>query len=352
MRLTNESGSFIKFTMVIISMRIIHNLNMKFLNQILYFLFIFFIIAGCATVTAPPTTVEAPVSRQEQQEAQKKLSIPETKIYKRKIAIARFTNETRYGRSLLLDSELDPLGKQASDMLMSQLIASGKFLVFERPDLEKINREQAILNKSDLIGSDTLIIGSVTEFGRFTEGKVGFMSSTKNQIARAKVDIHLVDVRSGHTFFSAIGSGEASTESGEIAGYGSRANYDATLNDRAIAAAISDVMNEIVSKIEERQWRTDILKIDGSKVFISGGQHQGIKVGDVLAVMREGQNVKSQQSGFGVSLPPTEVGTLRVVGLFGDSEVSEGSVCEIINGSFVKESLEELFVIEKKEGKP
>lgn len=326
---------------------------MKLTNQYLYILFVLFFIGGCATVTPPPTAVEAPVSQQEQQEAQKKLSIPEGKMYKRKIAVARFTNETRYGRSLLVDSDLDPLGKQASDMLMSRLIASGKFLVFERPDIEKIKREQTILNKSDLIGSDTLIIGSITEFGRATEGKVGFLSETKNQIARAKVELRLVDVRSGHTFFSAIGSGEASTESGAIAGYGSRADYDATLNDRAIATAISDVINEIVSKIEERQWRTDILKIDSNKIYISGGQHQGIKVGDILAVMREGQNVKSQQSGFVVSLPPTEVGIIRVVSLFGETETNEGSVCEIVNGSFDKELLlEEMFVIEKQEGHP
>jgi len=103
--------------------------------------------------------VEAPISRMEQQQAQKEVSIPEAKAYKRKVAIARFTNETRYGRSLLRDNDLDPLGKQASDMLMSRLIQSGKFIVFELPDLEKIKREQVILNKSDLIGVEIHCMG-------------------------------------------------------------------------------------------------------------------------------------------------------------------------------------------------
>lgn len=309
-------------------------------------------VPNCATVTTPPEQVEAPVSREEQQEAQKELKVPELKSYKRKIAVDRFTNETIYGRSLLRDGDLDPLGKQASDMLMSRLIASGKFLILERPDLEKIKREQVFIDKTNIIGSDELILGSVTEFGRFTAGQVGFLSTTKKQIARAKVEIRLVDVRTGHAFFSATGSGEANTESGEIAGYGSRADYDATLNDRAIAAAISDVLNEIVSKLEERPWRTDILKIENNKVFISGGKHQGIKNGDILSIMKEGQVVKSQQSGFEVSLPPTEIGKLRVIGQFGDSETNEGSVCEIINGSFVNEPVENLFVSEMKEEKP
>ncbi|MBF8276188.1 MAG: curli production assembly/transport component CsgG family protein [Candidatus Brocadiaceae bacterium] len=318
-------------------------------------LFLLFFLVGCATVTDYPEQVEAPISRAKQQEAQKKLSTPEVKTYKRRIAVARFSNETRYGRTLWdqRDEDLDPLGKQASDMLMSKLVASGKFLVFERQDLAKIKREQALLDlkQSNLVGVDTLIIGSVTEFGRSVGGKSGFLSSTKNQVAQAKVEIRLADVRSGHVFFSATGSGEVNTESGEIVGFGSRADYDTTLNDKAIAAAISDVLNELMSKLEERPWRTDILKLDGTQVFISGGKHQGITVGCVLAVMREGLKVKSQQSGFDIDLPPAEVGTIRVMSQFGDNEVNEGSVCEIINGSFTNDSKGELFVIEKKEHK-
>jgi len=294
------------------------------------------VVAGCATVSSPPARVEAPVSRQDQLKAQKELSIQKIKIYKRKVTVGRFTNETRYGRSLLRDSDLDPLGKQASDMLMSRLIASGKFIVLERPDLSKIEREQVIMRDLNLVGSDTIILGSVTEFGRFDAGQKAFLSKTKKQIARAKVEVRLVDVHTGYAFFSETGSGEASTESGEIAGFGSSASYDSTLNDRAIAAAISDMLNGIVSKLDERPWRTDILQIEDNQVFISGGKRQGIKIGDVLTVMLEGNKVKSQQTGFEITLPPKILGNLRVVSQFGDSEANEGSVCEIINDGLVK----------------
>src|SRR5215510_10272757 len=191
-------------------------------------------LSGCATVTPPPKPVEAPVSSFQQRQAQQVLSIPEIKTLKRKVAIARFSNETRYGKTFLSDTDQDPLGKQAVDMLSSRLVASGQFLVFERPDLHKIEREQAILKQANLIGVDALILGSITEFGRANAGKTGFLSGTKKQIARAKVEIRLVDPRTGHAFFSTTGSGEATTESGEIAGFGSKADYDATLNDRAI----------------------------------------------------------------------------------------------------------------------
>ncbi len=313
------------------------------------FLIVILAFSGCATVATPPAAVEAPVSRAEQMEAQKSLRVPEEKTLKRKIGIARFSNETRYGKTFLRDGDLDPLGKQASDMLASRLVESGKFLVFERPYLTKVEREQEILNRSNIIGLDTIILGSITEFGRFTAGQKGFLSATKKQVARAKVEIRLVDAYTGHIFFSAAGSGEATTESGEVAGFGSKADYDATLNDRAIGVAISDVLDELISKLDERLWRTDILKIQGNKVFISGGKYQGINVGDVLAVMREGEKVRSQQTGFEITLPSTEIGAIRIVSLFGDTEANEGSVAEVISGSLPESKPEGLFVAEKKE---
>ena len=170
------------------------------------------------------------------------------------------------------------------------------------------------------------------------------------QIAKAKVDIRLVDAKTGHVYFSAIGAGEASTESGQIAGYGSKAEYDATLNDRVIAAAISDVIDKLVSRLEDRPWKTDILQVQDGQVFISGGKRQGLKPGDVLSVMQPGNTIKSAQSGFDVNLPPKQVATVRILSLFGDSETDEGCVCEVTSGSIAAPGGKKLFVTESKGG--
>ncbi len=305
--------------------------------------------AGCALPTPAPKELEGPATRAEQQEAQRVMQESQEKTYKRKIAVGRFTNESRYGKTLLRDEDLDPLGKQATDILMSRLVDTQKFIVLERPDLVKVEREQALTGIFNLVGSDVLIIGSVTEFGRSNVGKVGFMSSTKKQVATAKVDIRLVDVRNGHVFFSATGSGQADSETGEIAGYGSRSGYDATLNDRAIAAAVSDVLGEIVARLEQRSWRADILKVKDGKVYISAGKRQGLKVGDELSVMREGEPVKNPGTGFMITLPSEPLGTVRVVSQFGDSEINEGSVCVVVDGTFMAGNIKGLFVSEKQE---
>jgi len=303
-----------------------------------------FTMTGCATVSQPPVPLESPVPKDRQIAAQASLAVPASKRYKTKVSIARFTNETSYGRSLMYDADLDVIGKQASDMLTSRLIASGKFVVLERPDIQKVAKEQEIAGQASLVGSDTVIIGSVTEFGRSVGGQTGFLSSTKVQTAKAKVDIRLVDVKTGQAYFSATGAGQASTESGEIAGYGSRADYDATLNDKAIGAAITDVIDRLVSKLADRPWKTYVLDVQGLQIFIAGGKFQGLRPGDALLVMEAGKTIKSQQSGFDVALPPTQVGTLEVVSLFGDSETNEGSVCKVTSGALDKARAGSVFV--------
>jgi curli biogenesis system outer membrane secretion channel CsgG len=306
---------------------------------------------ACATPAQRPVAVESPVPKATQAAAQQAAQAPVAPRYKRKIAVGRFTNETTYGRSLLNDADLDRIGKQASDMLASRLVKSGQFIVLERPDLAKVQREQALAGTANLVGADTLVMGSVTEFGRSVGGKVGFLSSTKTQLAKAKVDVRLVDVKTGQAYFSATGAGEAATEVGEVAGFGGRSDYDATLNDRAIAAAISDLIDGIVAKLADRPWRTDILEVQGAQVFVTGGKSQGLRPGDTLAVMEPGQTVKSKQTGFEVTLPARQVASLSVLSTFGDSETNEGSVCQITSGAVDKAAIGTLFVTEAQKGK-
>ena len=84
------------------------------------------------------------------------------KIFKRKVAISRFSNETQYAKGIFYDKENDPMGKQALDILSAKLAASGKFMLLERNDLASLLEEaKKSENGSAAIGADYLIIGSV-----------------------------------------------------------------------------------------------------------------------------------------------------------------------------------------------
>lgn len=110
---------------------------------------------------------------------------------KRKVAIGRFSNETQYAKGLFYDKENDPMRKQALDILSSKLASSGKFILLEREDLDILmNEAGANMNK---IGADYIILGSITEFGRKTEGEQKVFSSTKTQTVEAGVSVRLVE---------------------------------------------------------------------------------------------------------------------------------------------------------------
>lgn len=296
-------------------------------------------VTGCATPAPKPQPVPMPVPPTVQQ-------VPvAAHVFKRKIAVGRFTNETRYGRALLTGDELDPLGRQVSDIMSARLTDTGRFLVFERPDLNLVKGEQQLTgDKGNIVGVDLLVIGSLTGFGHDVAGQNGFFSNTKKQTAHATVDIRLVDVHTARVIFAATGHGEASVENGTVLGFGNQAGYAASLNDQAIAAAISDVMTPLVSQLSQRPWRTDILKVEGGRVFVSGGTHQGLKAGDRLTVMRSGGVARSEQSGFDIPLPPSPVATLEVMQTFGEDETTEGSICSIVSGTIPPKAGKDFFV--------
>ena len=297
------------------------------------------LVSGCATQAPQIVQREAPHSAVAVRSAQNEVArqAPSAPTLKRKIALGRISNETNYGQSLLRDNYNDPLGKQVTDLMSKALTETGEFLVFERPDIGRLHAESRLVDsKLSLIGVDTLIIGSLTEFGRKTVGASGFVSNNKKQVAFAKVDIRLVDTKTGHVFFATSGSGEASTETGSVFGFGSQASYDGTLNDAAIRQAVGDAINSMTTEVNKKPWQTFILKAEGGRVFISGGKSQGIRPGMTFDVVTQGERVKSPQTGADITLPGKSIAQLRVDAVFGDTELNEGAVGSIVSGSITR----------------
>ncbi|WP_041377770.1 CsgG/HfaB family protein [Polaromonas naphthalenivorans] len=304
-------------------------------------------LTACAVQAPPVAQKDAPQSLATQKAAQQAVAsqAPATPTLKRKIALGRITNETSYGQSLLRDRHDDPLGKQVTDLMSKALTESGAYLVFERPDIGRIQAEGRLTDtKLNIVGVDALIIGSLTEFGRKAIGATGFVSSSKRQVAFAKVDIRVVDVNTGHVFFATSGAGEASTETASTFGFGSQAGYDGTLNDAAIRQAVAEAINRLSVEMSGRPWQTYLLKVDGYRVFIGGGKSQGVKPGMQFSVQTQGEQVKSPQTGAMVTLPGQAIAQIRVDALFGDSELNEGAVASIASGSLAGYKPEQLLI--------
>lgn len=275
--------------------------------------------------------------------------ISKTKTIKRKVAIGRFSNETQYAKGLFYDKKNDPMGKQALDLLSTKLMQSEKFILLERSDMNKIKEELANGGiKSNNISADYLIFGSITQFGRKTIGRQGLFSSSKSQIVEATVSIRLVDVSTGLIIYSDEAKGLAKTKSKTTLGLGGKQGYDATLSDKAISAAINQLVGNIINKCTDKPWRSYFLSAEEDGLIISGGKSQGLDVGDTFTVVRKGKKVKNPQNGLFIELPGKDVAKVKVIMTAGQNAETEYSIVEIVEGSFDKENLSNYYITENK----
>jgi len=309
----------------------------------------------CALFVMRCSTVEPPIIKDinaGKQVISKTIQNKDIHVLKRKVAIGRFSNETNYGKSMLSSNSND-IGKKASDILTARLASSEKFILLERDsdDLAIIDRELNLNNLENLkIPADYLIIGSISEFGRKVEGDVKVFSRDKIQTAYAKVNIRLVDVSSGLIIYSEEGTGEAYLESGTVMGAGKRTGYDFTLDDKAISAAISKLVNNIIENLSEGLWKSYILNIQENTVTISGGKSQGIRSGDSFDIVQKGKKVKNPQTGLYIELPGKIIGSIQIVETYGTTLNDELSIGEFEskNGSIINnDSLNDYYIQER-----
>lgn len=308
---------------------------------------------GCAT---PPKPAVGMVPEQKPRISKSLTEEAPKRFIKRKVALGRFTNETKYGQGFFRDQNQDPLGKQAMDILSAKLVATEKFILLERADSDKINSELMLkMAKDEILGNildtkisaDYIIVGSISEFGRKEVSDVGVFSRTKKQMAHAKVNLRLIDVYSGQVIYSEEGAGEAFAEVGTVMGLGARAGYDSSLNDKVISAAISKIVGNVIENLLDKPWRSYILSIeDKSKIIIAGGKSQGIRVNDVFGVYKKGKRVKNPQTNMFIELPGELLGKIKVQALMGSDPNNEYALCNLSSGGLPQEITEEFFVQE------
>ena len=273
------------------------------------------------------------------------LTAQEERTIKRKVAVGRFSNETQYAKGMFYDKDNDPMKKQALDILSSKLAASGKFILLEREDLDILVKEAG--SNMSQIGADYIILGSITEFGRKTEGQQKVFSSTKTQTVEAGVSIRLVEAATGLIIYSDEAKGYAETTNKQTMGIGGTAGYDATLSDKAISAALSQLVENIVNKCMDQPWKSYILSVEDGTYVISGGGSQGLRVGDKFSLYKRGKIVNNPQTGMKVELPGVKLGEVTILSSFGDTPESELSFCSYEGEPIDTENLTNYYIMDK-----
>lgn len=301
----------------------------------------------CALMASACTTTQKVV----QVESQVETPVEAVETYtglKRKVAIARFSNETQYAKGIFYEKENDPIAKQASDILSTKLASSDKFILLERQEFESIENEMNMAGNSAFqkVGADYIIVGSVTEFGRKNEGDVNAFSRSKTQTVEAAVVLRLIDVTTGQIMYSEEAKGEAQTSNKTVLGYGERTGYDATLSDKAISVAISKLVENVINNCMDRPWKAFFLSMEEDVILMSGGSSQNIKAGDTFQVELRGKRVENKQTGLMIELPGTPVAKVRVISTGGADPMNEYSMVEVTEGDLDPSKLENYLIKE------
>lgn len=198
------------------------------------------------------------------------------------------------------------------------------------------------------VGADFIIVGSITEYGRKNTGETGLLSREKHQIVEAGVSVRLIDVSTAQIIYSEEGKGSAETTSSTVMGLGGQAGFDATLSDKAISAAISQLVENIINNCMDKPWKSYFLSYDSDAIIISGGKSQGLTSGKTLSVYTRGKKVKNPQSGLTIELPGQKQAMIKVLTTGGDTVESEYSIVEFTSGDIDSTKLESYIIQEEK----
>lgn len=251
---------------------------------------------------------------------------------KRRIGVVSFENKAPYAQGRI--------GDTATDIMLTELVKSGKFIVVERDKLDKILEEQkrgqsgvidpnTAAQVGKVLGLNAIVTGSISQFGVKKEGKDFLVTQSKQQIVECTVDVRVVDAETGQVLLADSGKGIVRKASGKVLGMGNQSKYDETLEGEALRAAIVKFVDNIISQVNKKPWSCRVAAVEEGQVYLNAGLESGLEVGQKLKVFSQGKEIIDPTTGLVLGRTEREIGLLKVASHFGDN----GSIATVISGS-------------------
>jgi curli biogenesis system outer membrane secretion channel CsgG len=244
---------------------------------------------------------------------------------KKRLAVSRFEDRTGSG--------YHSLGEGIADMLITALVKSGKFIVIERQEIERVLQEQQFGGSGmvtpetapkvgQILGAELFIVGSVSEFGQKENNISGGMSMLGGGISRkqsrAVVDIRLINTTTGEIVAAESEEGTESTTGISVRYEDIDFSNQNSWNDTDIGKAAREAINGCVKLIADNMtkipWSGKILKInaDGTMLMKPGSEGK-VEPGMEFFVFRKGEEVKDPDTGLVLGAEETEIGKIEVI---------------------------------------
>jgi curli biogenesis system outer membrane secretion channel CsgG len=244
---------------------------------------------------------------------------------KKRVGIFAFKNKSRYGQ--------DRLTQAAVDILYSELEKSGLFELYERADLNELAKEYELIEAGNinpisaaepgkLVGVQAVIIGSITQFGLWEEGKDYGVTKKKTEIAESTVDVRVVDVTTGKVITADSGTGRVERTMETTLGFGAKGGYDETMADKALRASIDKFIDNLIRRLDAMPWQGRVADVDnnasGQVIYVNAGQKSKMPMGAKLAVYKVAGKITDPDTGAFLGYKTSLIGQAEVFDFTGE----------------------------------
>ena len=236
-------------------------------------------------------------------------------------------------------------GRQAQDMLVTELVKSGKYRVIEREQLQAIMQEKHLSLSGDIdpktaiqfgkmLGVEYLIAGAVTELGvtdRNASVPGGLLRgipsvSVRSQKMEAALDARAFSTSTGEIVWADTAKDETSDSSVYVAGAGGGAN-----DRNKVDKLMRPVVQKLAASLAKASLSSSglggagdasgvvgkIAKADGGTLYVNAGSEAGVKEGDEFAVYRVGEQIKDPDTGEVLGANEMKVGRVKITSVKG-----------------------------------
>lgn len=268
---------------------------------------------------------------------------------KKRIAVLEFDNKVSnrwWDRSWNIEERM-------TEMVITELMATDRFIVVERGALDEVLAEQDLGDSGrvrqetaakvgEVLGAQVLIKGAITEFIEKESGGAGGIlvsgigiggKTTEGHVA---MDMRLIDATTGQILQSHRAEGKIKKSGlGGIAFFKGVAfggtTFKKTALGKAVRTSVVDAVRFVVANMEQQAWQGMVVKVDGNKVYINAGYNMNIGNDMMFTVFSKGEELIDPETGLSLGSALTRSGTIRVV------QVAEKfSIAQTVEGSGFK----------------
>jgi curli biogenesis system outer membrane secretion channel CsgG len=241
--------------------------------------------------------------------------------------------------------ERQTFARGLTEMMVSELLKTGRFVVVERKAIDDVFAEQKLqqsgaVNQETasqvgrLVGAQFLIRPEITEFsyGQSASTKGGAvkvpvkvpiagrvrLGGGKSKItAKLVLDSRVVEVETGQITTSIQSDAEAEQsmtnfDLGTAVFDYDQAEFEKTPLGAATREAVSKAVKQLVDELGDTPWEGRVVTQRGTQIYVNAGQDSGLKPGDLLEVFRGGEKLVDPETGISLGQTETKLGQMRI----------------------------------------